>query len=105
MTRRAPGLDITRLDVRVGDRLLICSDGLTDLVDDSRIEAVLRAQDPDAARDRRSPSRRWPPGGRDNITCVVVDVINGPRVVGDGRLLGAVGDPRNIVDAAAVRLA
>ena len=36
-TRRASGLDITRLDVRVGDRLLICSDGLTDLVDDARI--------------------------------------------------------------------
>jgi PPM family protein phosphatase len=98
------GLDITRLDVRIGDRLLICSDGLTDLVDDARIAAVLRAQDPEAAaaaltRDALSA------GGRDNITCVVLDVINGPRVVGDGRLLGALFDPRNIVDAAAVRLA
>ena len=68
--------------------------------------------------DRRRPARARPgrggravdpaalaAGGRDNITCVVVDVIDGPRVVGDGRLLGAVGDPRNIVDAAAVRLA
>jgi protein phosphatase len=36
---------------------------------------------------------------------VVVDVVDGPRVVGDGRLLGAVGDPRNIVDVAAVRQA
>ena len=29
-------------------------------------------------------------GGRDNITCIVVDLVEGPPVVGDGRLLGAV---------------
>ena len=41
--------DITRLDVRIGDRLLLCSDGLTDLVDDARIAAVLRSEDPEEA--------------------------------------------------------
>lgn len=98
------GMDVTRLDVRIGDRLLICSDGLTDLVDDSRIETVLRGHDPDGAAAMLT-QQALSAGGRDNITVVVVDVIDGPRVVGDGRLLGAVGDPRNIVDAAAVRLA
>ena len=98
------GLDITRLDVRVGDRLMICSDGLTDLVDDARIAAVLRAQGPEEATAELTAAA-LAAGGKDNITCVVVDVIDGPRVVGDGRLLGAVYDPRNIVDAAAVRLA
>lgn len=98
------GLDITRLDARIGDRLMLCSDGLTDLVDDARIAAVLRGRDPDeAAAELTAAALRA--GGKDNITCVVVDVIDGPRVVGDGRLLGAVYDPRNIVDAAAVRLA
>lgn len=98
------GLDITRLDVRIGDRLMICSDGLTDLVEDSRIAAVLRAQDPEGAAAELT-AIALSAGGRDNVTCVVVDVIDGPRVVGDGRLLGAVGDPRNIVDVAAVRRA
>jgi protein phosphatase len=98
------GLDITRLDVRIGDRLLICSDGLTDLVDDARIAEVLRASDPEEAAAELTASALTA-GGRDNITCVVADVIDGPRVVGDGRLLGAVADPRNVVDAAAVRLA
>jgi serine/threonine protein phosphatase PrpC len=98
------GLDTTRLDVRVGDRLLLCSDGLTDLVDDARIEAVLRQHDPDGAAAALT-QHALAAGGRDNVTSVVVDVIDGPRVVGDGRLLGAVGDPRNIVDAAAVRMA
>ena len=97
-------LDITRLDVRIGDRLMICSDGLTDLVDDARIGTVLRSLDPEDAAAELTASALTA-GGRDNITCVVVDVIDGPRVVGDGRLLGAVRDPRNIVDAAAVRLA
>jgi len=96
--------DVTRLDVRIGDRLMICSDGLTDLVDDARIAAVLRAQGPEEATAELTAAA-LAAGGKDNITCVVVDVIDGPRVVGDGRLLGAVYDPRNIVDAAAVRLA
>jgi len=96
--------DVTRLDVGTGDRLMISSDGLTDLVDDVRIAAVLRSEDPEEAAAELT-ALALGAGGRDNITCVVVDVIDGPRVVGDGRLLGAVYDPRNIVDAAAVRLA
>jgi len=98
------GMDITRLDVRIGDRFLICSDGLTDLVDDTRIASVLRAHDPEEASIALT-RQALDAGGKDNITCVVVDVVDGPRVVGDGTVLGAVRDPRNIVDAAAVRLA
>ncbi len=98
------GLDITRLDARIGDRFMICSDGLSDLVDDVRIAAILRTQDPEIATAELASSA-LAAGGRDNITVVVVDVIGGPRVVGDGRLHGAVCDPRNIVDATAVRLA
>jgi protein phosphatase len=41
-------------------------------------------------------------GGRDNITAVVLDIVEGPLVVGDGRLLGALVDVRNVVDPAAV---
>jgi PPM family protein phosphatase len=98
------GMDMTRLDVRIGDRLLICSDGLTDLVDDARIASVLRGRDPESATEELT-RQALAAGGRDNVTSVVVDVIDGPRVVGDGRLLGAMSDPANIVDAAAVRLA
>ena len=42
-------------------------------------------------------------GGRDNVTCVVLDVVDGPAVVGDGQLLGAVREIANVVDPAAVR--
>jgi serine/threonine protein phosphatase PrpC len=98
------GLDIVRLDVGVGDRLLLCSDGLTDLVDDARIAEALVREDADDAASVLTEAALHA-GGRDNITCIVLDVVDGPRVVGDGRLLGAVSDPTNVVDLAAVRLA
>jgi len=61
---------------RTGDRYLLCSDGLTDEVDERDIATVLRTiDDPeDAARElvRRANEH----GGRDNITIVVVDVAD-----------------------------
>ena len=38
------------------------------------------------------------------MTCLLATVIDGPTVVADGALVGAVRDPRNVVDAAAVRM-
>lgn len=97
-------MDVQVLDVRVGDRLLLCSDGLTDLVPPDRIRQVLGLHEPLSAAAVLTQSALRA-GGRDNITCLVVDVEDGPRVVGDGRLLGALGDVANLVDPAAVHLA
>lgn len=93
--------DVTELDARVGDRLLLCSDGLSDLVPDERIAEVLRLVDPHSASAVLTQSALLA-GGRDNITALVLDVVEGPMVVGDGRLLGALADIRNVVDPAAV---
>ena len=81
---------------------LLCSDGLTDLVDDLRIAEVLRLKDPHSAAAVLTHAALGA-GGRDNVTCVVVDVVDGPLVVGDGRLVGAVADIDNIVDPAYVK--
>ncbi len=98
------GMDITRLDVREGDRLVLCSDGLSDLVSEEQMAGELAAEDPfDASIALANAALEA--GGRDNVTVVVLDVVRGPVVSGDGLLLGAVRDPRNIVDVAAVRLA
>ena len=96
-------VDLVDLHARPGDRLLLCSDGLTDLVDDERIASVLGLHEPLAAAAVLTQSA-LSAGGRDNITCVVLDVVDGPVVVGDGTLLGALRDSANIVDPAAVRL-
>jgi serine/threonine protein phosphatase PrpC len=97
------GVDLIPVPVETGDRLLLCSDGLTDLVDDARITEVLQLQDPHSAAAVLTHSALLA-GGRDNITCIVLDVVEGPVVVGDGQLLGAVRDIANIVDPSAVRL-
>ena len=59
----------------VGDRYLLCSDGLFNEVSDARIAATLRqlADPVEAARTLVSLANAG--GGRDNVTCVVVDVL------------------------------
>jgi serine/threonine protein phosphatase PrpC len=54
-----------------GDRLLLCSDGLTDVVDDAELKEVLRARRDDvvAARDLLRLTRDR--GAPDNVTLVV----------------------------------
>ena len=97
------GLDVVRLDVAVGDRLLLASDGLTDLVPDEAIAQVLAEEEGDDAAVTLT-ELALEAGGRDNITVVVADVVDGPQLVGDGRVLGALADPWNVVDPAAVHL-
>jgi PPM family protein phosphatase len=93
--------DLTLVDVRLGDRLLVCSDGLSDLVDDDRLHRALVGGAPaDAAA--RLVDEALRAGGTDNVTCVVADVVDGPRVVSDGVHLGAFRDPYLVLDPAAV---
>ncbi|MGD9961276.1 PP2C family protein-serine/threonine phosphatase [Nocardioides sp.] len=96
-------IDLIHLGAHVGDRFLVCSDGLTDLIDEDRIATVLKIADPHSAA-ARLVEDALVAGGTDNVTCLVFDVIDGPRVVGDGMLLGAVRDVGNIVDPASVRI-
>ena len=60
----------------IGDRYLICSDGLFNEVDENRIAATLRrlADPNEACRELIRLANEG--GGRDNITCVVVDVVD-----------------------------
>lgn len=59
-----------------GDRYLLCSDGLTDEVEERDIAVVLRTiEDPDEAA-RELVRRANEHGGRDNITIVIVDVVD-----------------------------
>lgn len=68
-------VDVSPLSVVTGDRLLLCSDGLVDEVDDDEIAAVLRSHgDPGVAAERLVASANSG-GGRDNTSVVVVDVL------------------------------
>jgi PPM family protein phosphatase len=94
--------DISALYLRPGDRILLASDGLTDLVEESVIAETLAARADDDAVPALVAAALGR-GGRDNITCVLATVVDGPEISADGILLGAVRDPGNVVDLAAVR--
>ena len=65
--RPGPGRRRHRAGRPAGDRLLLCSDGLTDLVADERIAEVLRLVDPHSAAAVLTQSALLA-GGQDNIT-------------------------------------
>jgi len=65
---------LTNFDARPGDRLLLCSDGLSDVVDDATIEATLGEVADRAACAARLIALALDAGGRDNVSAVVADV-------------------------------
>ena len=67
-------VDLWELHLHDGDRILLCSDGLTNEVDDERIGEVLGSvKDPSGAA-KRLVKAALDHGGSDNVTCVVIDV-------------------------------
>jgi serine/threonine protein phosphatase PrpC len=71
--------DLKLRDCRPGDRYLLCSDGLSGVVDAQTIYEVLTAEaDPQRAIDRLIELARGG-GGPDNITGVIADVVGTPR--------------------------
>lgn len=73
---------------RTGDRYLLCSDGLTDELTEDDIASVLRTvAEPEAAAEDLVRQANEA-GGRDNITLIVVDVVDdgGSPVAADPRL-------------------
>ena len=68
--------DYWLLPIEEGDRMLVCSDGLNGELDDEHISNILRSQaDPQAAVDQLIQAALRS-GGRDNVTCIVVDATN-----------------------------
>jgi serine/threonine protein phosphatase PrpC len=70
-----PDVDLQVMDTRPGDRWLICSDGLSAVVDNEEIEAALAS---DATADtvvKDLVKASLDNGAPDNVTIVVVDII------------------------------
>jgi serine/threonine protein phosphatase PrpC len=80
ITRALGGPDLAEADyfllpLPAVERLLLCSDGVSGMIDDDAIAAVLRdADDPRDAADQLV-ERALAAGGRDNATAVVIDVV------------------------------
>lgn len=71
--RRPPPLE--RLRARPGDRLLLCSDGVSDYVTDRELAAALRLRQAGEAV-REITRLALAHGGRDNVTAIVADVVS-----------------------------
>jgi PPM family protein phosphatase len=69
-------IDIQQLDVKVGDRLLLCSDGLTEELVEQKINDCLKHNSSlkQAASSLVEAAKKE--GGHDNITVVIVSVEN-----------------------------
>jgi len=68
-------VDSWRLPIVKGDRYILCSDGLVDEVDDDDIADIVTAHpDPQACADALVDQANAN-GGRDNVTVVIVDVV------------------------------
>lgn len=69
------GAEVRLQDARSGDRYLLCSDGLSAVVDPDAVRRVVAsAPDPDVAV-RELVALAHESGGPDNVSCVVADVV------------------------------
>lgn len=73
-------LESTTIDVMEGDRFLLCSDGLTDMVDDGALHRMLagNAHLTTLQRCAKLVEEANRNGGRDNISVIVVDILPHP---------------------------
>lgn len=68
------GCDLLRLDTRPGDRLLLCSDGLTNVLDDAELAALSAAEaDPERCA-RALLEMTLERGAPDNVTVVLAEI-------------------------------
>jgi protein phosphatase len=65
-------VDLTYVDLRAGDTLMMCSDGLTGMIRDNEIKDVLLAVPEPIDACRELTDRANAAGGHDNITVLVV---------------------------------
>lgn len=66
-------IDISHVPLQNGDRLLVCSDGLTDMVTDGEIAATLVSEKSAKAACDSLIAQALMNGGHDNVTVVVAD--------------------------------
>ena len=102
-----PGVmvDVSLREARAGDRLLLCSDGLSDYVPREQIRSSLKISDVTACV-TELVERALDAGAPDNVTAIVADIVDVPATdpLHDVApvVVGAAAEPRNRVELPAV---
>lgn len=72
--------DYSLIPLAVGDRFLVCSDGLSTVVDDAEIAEITRFMSDPREAAQTLVQKALGAGGKDNVTVVVTDIVDcGPR--------------------------
>jgi len=79
--REVPRPDFWSIPLQPGLRLLICSDGLTRELTTTQLRTELGAGRPAGATAQALVDAALEAGGRDNVTVVIVDVLESPEAV------------------------
>lgn len=89
--------DLSIREIKLGDRILLCSDGLSGVISADTLAASLLANDDPQAAVDELVDLALRAGGPDNITCVVGDVVDDASApdAGEALVVGAVGVQRN----------
>ncbi|MGC4064646.1 MAG: protein phosphatase 2C domain-containing protein [Polyangiaceae bacterium] len=66
--------DVTRIELRAGDRILLCTDGLTNMVDDARTIELINANPSLDSACQTLVDAALAAGGQDNVTVLVANV-------------------------------
>ena len=65
--------DLLQFEVQSDDRLLLCSDGLTDMLKDEEIAELIALEDVEEAG-AQLLERALNNGGRDNVSLIIIDL-------------------------------
>lgn len=66
-------IDFFQVELRKGDMILLCSDGLTNMVEDEEIRMILLAQNDIAGKAEALVAAANQNGGKDNITVILIE--------------------------------
>jgi serine/threonine protein phosphatase PrpC len=69
-----PEVDVKEVELQPGDRLLLCSDGLSSVVTDERIEEIMRAQPVPNEACQALVDEANGAGGPDNVTTLILQI-------------------------------
>jgi protein phosphatase len=80
--------EVRTIDLQPGDRYLLCSDGLSGLVDETEMAVILEEAPPDVAA-RRLVDRANEHGGTDNVTVQIALLAEAPAARPEAEVAGA----------------
>jgi len=67
------------LNLKPGDMLLLCTDGLTGMLDDQKIQSILNEPAPMELQCQRLVDAANQAGGKDNVTVLLLSVVDGEK--------------------------